>query len=654
MSSPDLPTIRQALSRKNWQQALKLCESFLAAHPGHAEGLYCKGLAAELAGRPKVALHFLQRALEIKPKAAWHLALAKLLMENQGYAEALIQIQAALALNPELQPALFQLGRTYLELGQPQQAADCFERLLQHDPQHRAARFNLGLAAEAAGDREKARAIFTELTNAHADAAKAHQRLARLALNEGRPKEAEAHLRAALRLKDPQIHLELAGILHARGDTAAALKQCLRALALDDDLLPALELQLQLLRALGQDEAAHIAANRLARQLQALDQEEAALALNQAMLEADPEHGPSWFMRSSLLLASGHLAEAEAAMTESIRLRPDHRPSYHNRGMIRFGLGKLTSGFSDYEWRLGLPEIAEHPAMRLPRWQRRDLGGERLLVFAEPGKGFGDTLMFARYLPLLQYYHARVVLACQRPLAPLMAAMPGVEVIGNDGPFPDCVAQIPLISLAHVFLSSDETLPDELPYLRVPPDRRGLPLPGAGANFRIGFVWASARTDDHPFAYALYQRKTCGIEAFAPLLEIDGIDWYSFQVGPHALDLQPLLESPKRLFDLAPLLGDFADTAACLEQMDLVICVDTAVAHLAAALGKKVWMLLHAQPYWFWQADRETTAWYPGMKLIRQARPGDWDGVMARVATGIKELLTARRPAALSQTKGRV
>ncbi|MEZ0373516.1 MAG: tetratricopeptide repeat protein [Candidatus Sericytochromatia bacterium] len=644
MQTREFAPIQQALARSDWRQALALCQAVRTADVAQGDLLYFTGLVAQQAERGQAAISLVKQALAGRSQPIWQLSLGKLLLAEARPQEAILAFKAALELKPDLLPALFQLGKTLLDLGEPERARDCFEGILAQAPKHRQAYYHLGLTELATGQTQRAREIFTQLISAGSEAPRAHTRLGEICLQADQTQQAQGHFRAVLK-SDPtnaEAHLALAEICRRQHQLRRTLQHYVQALKTRPDDLGILNQRLELLEALQVQEPrlqeqTLAAANQLSLKLQAQGREAEAFALNRRVLEIAPEHAPGHFHTGSLWLQAGAAAEAEAAYSRAIALQPDHAAAYHNRAVSRFMQGKFKTGFSDYEWRLN--QGTPHRALARPRWNHRDLGGRTLLVFTEPQRGFGDTLMFARFLPLLQYYNGRVLLECQPQLSSLLRALPGIaRVIGPEDPLPECDVQVPLLSLAHEFLTSENTLPAE-PYLQAPADRGG-PLPGgeaAGQFCKIGFVWASAPISWSPETYALYQKKSCPLEAFAPLLATPGSSWYSFQVGPHELDLHAWLAEPAnhrigaRVHNLAPLIRDFADTAAWLARMDLVITVDTAVAHLAGAMGKPVWLLLHSLPYWFWQDGSQSSPWYPGMRIFRQRAAGDWQSVMEQL-----------------------
>ena len=264
------------------------------------------------------------------------------------------------------------------------------------------------------------------------------------------------------------------------------------------------------------------------------------------------------------------------------------------------------------------------------------------MIYAEHGAG--DAIQFARYLPLAAQRCKNLILACSAELMPIFATIPGIAQIREKEKI--AVAEfdtyLPLMSLPHVFGTTLETIPATVPYVDAAALRRRRDNPSLllseSDDRKIGIVWAGSptnRTDPH---------RSCPLREFLPILDIPGISFFSLQKGEHQKDLTDL-PSHIHVHDLESQLGDFGDLAVIIDQLDLVISVDTSVAHMAGALGKPVWALLSYMPDWRWMLERETTPWYPTMRLFRQNRLDDWSGVIERVAEALSSRkLESRNP----------
>jgi hypothetical protein len=290
--------------------------------------------------------------------------------------------------------------------------------------------------------------------------------------------------------------------------------------------------------------------------------------------------------------------------------------------------GDMLKGWEQYEARLHLPANSKpqsHPDH--PRWEGEPFVGKTLLVDWE--QGIGDTLMFVRYAPQVKALGGKVLWSVQPSLADVVATCPGVdEVIPMGRPLPPFDLHVPLLWLPWVFKTDLTSLPAEIPYLHVPghvPNRQRLSevLEASVGRARIGLAWAG-----NP-VHVRDKERSMPAAVLEPLAALQGVAWHSFQFGP--LEDVPL----PGVIQLAPLLGSFSDTALAVAAMDLVITVDTALAHLAGAMGIPTFLLLHTFPDWRWFLGRQDSPWYPTMRIYRQPHPGDWESVLRQVISDL-------------------
>ena len=418
----------------------------------------------------------------------------------------------------------------------------------------------------------------------------------------GEPAAAAASFRCALALA-PADAVTWSNL----GNAAAEAPAHRRALVLD----PLAAGALGNLASLRQSAGSRAEAERLWRR---------ALALNPAFAEA-------W---SNLGASRQHMAEldfAAKAFPRAIAADPGFADGWFNRGLLRLLLGDYANGLADYERRWHRRGMAR-PDLAAPLWTGDDPKGKRLLLWAE--QGHGDTIQFARFIPLLNRRGAEAVLAVPRRLMPLLVSLGDVaRVVAIDGPLPVADLQAPLMSLPFLLGLGDEAAAPLASYLSPPP--RPAPSPAAIARDGrplVGLVWAGSPVNESD------GWRSLALDRLRPLLAERGIRFVSLQFGPSAADiakagLEDRLETPA--------LGDFAASASLVASLDLVVTVDTAMAHLAGAMGKEAWVLLAHVPDWRWGMSGETTSWYPSLRLFRQASPGDWDGVVAKLAQALGE-----------------
>jgi tetratricopeptide (TPR) repeat protein len=413
-------------------------------------------------------------------------------------------------------------------------------------------------------------------------------------------------------------HANLGEMLRLAGSPKLAVKEARRALALAPKTPEPLSNLGAALYDLGDYEEAIKANLRLV----ALKRFDEAIASYRRAIALEPDFADAWANLGTTLHHAGEFEEAGAVLRHAIALAPEHANAHCGLGILLLMRGEFGEGLDEYEWRL---RSSERTGPRFPvrPWQGESLAGKHIYVQAE--QGFGDTLQFVRYLPLLAARGARVSCRMHQELVELMReSLPGINVLGDRGdPGPhDCDAV--LLSLPRLFRTRLETIPAQMPYLRPPADaiarwQKRLAAPGA---IKVGLVWAGNPKHSNDM------RRSLELKALAPLTAVPGTSFVSLQVGPRAADAR---KAPA-VRDLSKQLTDFTETAAAVAALDLVITVDTSVAHLAGSLGKPVWVLLPWVTDWRWMFEREDNPWYPTMRLFRQKRGESYAriiGVMA-------------------------
>jgi tetratricopeptide (TPR) repeat protein len=405
---------------------------------------------------------------------------------------------------------------------------------------------------------------------------------------------------------------------------------------------------------------------------------EQALTCFDRVIALSPLSGAGHLERATTLTRMGRYEEAEAAFEETVRLlpndplvaghrgwalqwrgkydralgefdraielRPDFAAARVSKAMLTMLLGDLPAGFALYEWRWRMPAWRDSPSKSEPLhplWLGdSDLAGKTILIYQE--QGLGDAIQFCRYATLAANAGARVIVQVQPELVRLMGTLEGVSrVISDHGPRPDHDLRCPMMSLPLAFGTRLETVPVSIPYLHADPSRVVAwksRLPATG-DARVGLVWAGSSRFGDVELMATDQRRSVRLTDLAPLASIEGCSFISLQLGPPAEQAKSPPEG-MILHDQAGELTDFMETAALIETLDLVIGVDTAVVHLAGAMGKPVWMLNRFDTCWRWLLDREDTPWYPTMRLFRQPRPGDWASVVQSVTDALRAFVT--------------
>jgi tetratricopeptide (TPR) repeat protein len=493
-------------------------------------------------------------------------------------------LKQALEINPTSPEAHYNLGNMLRETGRPADAAAAYTRAIQLKPHYPEAHYNLGNALMDLRQSAAAIASYRQALEQRPNYLKALNNLGNACLEAGRPAEAAEAYEQALRLRPDYAkgHSNLGNALRQFGRADEAAESCRRALSIEPDNPEAL--------------------NNLA----------------------------------AALVDLGQIDEARNSFDQAIALRPDYAEAHMNRAMAWLLAGDYVRGWAEYEWRWRSKAFAPRHFSQ-PTWDGSDPHGRTILIHAE--QGLGDTLQFIRYLPRLAERGARVWFGCPAVLHTLLARFPGVErLVRNDESPPGFELHAPLLSLPYL--------------LRLPePDRAG-PVPYLFADERLRQKWRSEiatlegmnvginwqGNPQHPKD----RQRSFQLSEFAPLAELAGIQLVSLQKG-HGQEQLATFPHTSRAIDLGSRLdetaGAFIDTAAVARELDLVITSDTALAHLAGAVGANVWLVLSTTPDWRWGLHGETTPWYPTMRLLRQTTPGDWSGVFRRIAAELQRRL---------------
>jgi tetratricopeptide (TPR) repeat protein len=338
------------------------------------------------------------------------------------------------------------------------------------------------------------------------------------------------------------------------------------------------------------------------------------------------------YNRASILQLYGHFDAALESYDQALALDPDSVDVNWNKSLLLLLQGNYEEGWPLYEWRLKREETRqEYPQFAQPLWRgETDLRGQRLLVHVE--QGLGDMVQFCRYIPILADKGIEVILQVQASLLPLIASLESdVTLVSQDDPLPDFDAYCPLMSLPYALGTTLETIPSSDSYLSPCPEKLAewREKLGSADALRVGLVWSGRKEhkNDH--------NRSMALADLLPVLDVP-VEWHSIQQDYRAADLDVLKTLPE-LHQHQSDLNDFSDTAALLANLDLVITVDTSVAHVAAALGKPTWLLLPYLSDFRWLMDRVDTPWYPSMRLYRQDQPGDWTPVLQRIKNDLEQ-----------------
>ncbi len=579
------------------QRAKEICQAILGAEPSNAAALNLLGVIASQHKQPDVALQFFIRAVK----------------ENDGAAEFHNN-----------------LGNAYKDLGQSSEAVRCYVDALRCDPVIPAIYQNLASALH--GLKLPLFASFAEALS---------RRIA-IRLNQGAWSRNVTDCVTASELV--QFYFRL-GTSFGQSRMPAIAYSCLKAALLWDPTSAALLNDCSvMLSQLGRDsealQVAVMAVNHdptlpeaystvgsslahLGRFSEAIQQHRRAISLG-----ANSKHlSKIWLGLGYALASDGQLSEAIRAFKTSLAINPHDLDAHRNLGMVLLKGGDFIAGWKEYEWRLTDDDVPKNAR----RWRGEPLAGRSILICTE--QGFGDSLQFYRYvIQLAERRDCEVTLLCQRPLVRLLAANTSATVIESVAKTDTYDYYIPIMSLALAFDTRLQTIPKRTPYIRPDPHRveRFRIRCAAHRKIKIGLTWATGQRKWDPELTRVHRQKSINFQLLERLLSVSHVTFFCLQKDEHVNQAQAAIAAG-RLVDWSSELEDFADNAALIENLDLVISVDTAMAHLAAAMGKPTWILLPFNCEWRWLENRKDSPWYPSVKIFRQLRQGAWEPVIQAV-----------------------
>jgi tetratricopeptide (TPR) repeat protein len=571
-----------------FDEARTCYKKVLQRNPRHFNTLHLSGVLCVQTGQPGLGAATLRRAVAVNPDvAAVHGILGAALEALGRLGDALVSYEAAIALQPDLVDARYNRAGVMRKMGRSEEAVAGYQTVVDLAPGLAEAHFNQGLVLSELGRASEACAAYDRAIAAKPDFADAFYNRGLALKSLARAPEALESFNAA--------------IAHKPGFMEAHYGRGLM--------------------------------------LQALDRPQEALAALDQAAALRPDFADAHYAKGLVLHAMRQPQEAIESYDRALILRPGDVQTRFSRSLSLLLAGRFDEGWSAYEWRLKTREMTgELRGGDAPYWHGEPLAERVLYLHGE--QGLGDTLQFCRYASLIEQ-PARVILEAPAPLARLLASLSGgAIVIARGAPVPAFDVHCSLLSLPSVFGTTFDTIPKIVPYLAADPleasrwRERLADLPG----LKVGLVWSGGQRPDQPNAAAIDLRRSVALDTMAPLAEAPGVTFVSLQKGPPAIQASapPL---GMTLVDFTHELRDFADTAALVDALDLVISVDTSVAHLAGALGKPIWLLNRFDNCWRWLVDRDDSPWYPTLRQFRQTTPGDWSGVMHLVRDAL-----ARQP----------
>jgi len=590
-----------------FRQAISINSDEPAAH-------YNMGVALEALNRAEAALASYNRALKLKPDYAAALNnRGNVLQVLNRPKEALVSYDRALALRPDYPEALNNRGNTLRILKRPQKALADYDNALKLRPGFADAFNNRGNALRDLGRPEEALASYDHALAFSPEYAEALRNRGLALQHLKRREEALASYDRALALKPNYVEAlnDRGNVLRAQKRPGEALISYDQALALKPDYADAF--------------------NNRGAALQDLEQPEEALWNYERALTLNPKFAEALNNCGMALKDLRRPKEALASFDRALKMKTDYAAAHVNEGLCRLLIGDLERGWQKNEWRWQIdphkPWARNFPQ---PLWIGQEpLAEKTILLHAE--QGFGDTIHFCRYARLVAQQRATVLLEVPAPLKSLLSTLEGPTCLFARGdPLPAFDYHCPLLSLPLAFKTTLETIPADIPYIKSDSSRvdHWAEMLGSKTLRRVGIAWSGNKAAD--------PRRSIPLSEFGRLFSSQ-VQFVSVQKEVLPTD-EPILAARPDIRHFGHALHDFADTAALIELMDLVITIDTSVAHLAGAMGKTVWILLPFVPDWRWLLDREDSLWYPTARLLRQPARGDWASVIGRVHDDLQKL----------------
>ena len=602
--------------------ALASCDKAIALKPDYAEAFYNRGIALKKLQRLGEALASYDKALALKPDFAEALNNRGIaLKELKQFSQALVSYDQAIVLKPDYAEPHLNRGVVLQELKRRDEALASFDKALALKPEYAEAYLNRGVALqelkrldEALASYDKALALMPDYAETWNNRGNALKKLKQL-------DEALASYDKALALKP-----DYAEALNNRGNVLQELNQLDEALASYDE---ALALKPDYVEAF---------TNRGVT-LQELQRFDEALASYDKALALKPEYAEALYNRGITLQELRRLDEALASYDKALSVRPDFAEVHWNEALLRLLIGDFSRGWAKYEWRWQVDESTLlQRTFAQPLWLGTDaIAGKTILLHSE--QGLGDTIQFCRFTKLLAQRGAKILLQVQPELRSLMLSVDGpASVIAHGDEISPFDYHIPLMSLPLAFKTTLDDIPNLIPYLYAPKDKIKFWYDRLGTceKPKVGLVWAGNPRKWLPNANRIDRQRSLHFNQLTPLLESTECQFFSLQKGDEAIE--QLRHSPLRgrVIDWTAELHDFADTAALIENLDLVIAVDTSVPHLAGALGKPFWLINRYNTCWRWLLDREDSPWYPTARIFRQPIYGEWTSVIDRIASELQ------------------
>jgi tetratricopeptide (TPR) repeat protein len=638
---------------KSYQQAIVL-------QPGMAKAHSNLGLTLSRLGQLAAAASSYKQALALDPgNIDIRYNLGAILLKQNLLNEAEQTFREILQVVPNQSNALVSLGNILIQRNQLDEATNIYRQLVELHPTLADLRYNLAALLQQQGNLDEATSHLRSILLIDPSHVGCYFSLGNILVEQNRCDEAIASYREALQLKpnEPLIHFKLANALAQQEKFLDAISSYQSAIQYQPNYVDAYQNLGIILRKLERfDEA--IAAYQNVLQIAPnhhevfynlgniyldLDRFEQAISCYQSAIQISPNFAQALNSLGTAYRQQGRLHEAIACIEKAIALYSDYTDAHFNLASTLLLAGDMQRGFAEFEYRLKNKNFAEvYQSFRQPQWDGSPLEGKTILLYSDAA--LGDTIQAVRYIPQIVERGGEVILRSKQSFRRLLQNSAGVCCfITEENDLPEFDVFAPLLSLPYIFNTTLETIPNRFPYIFPLSSEYDLPCPIPSA-MKVGIVWSSGYRSASYELKKFYRHKSCDLSLFEPILSMSNICFYSLQVGQDAEAMREFSDRSNAI-DLSAKIHDFADTANIIAQLDLIITVDTSVAHLAGAMAKPVWVLIPFVPDWRWMLEREDSPWYPTMRLFRQRQLGDWQEVLTRVRHALEYFVTGDHPA---------
>jgi tetratricopeptide (TPR) repeat protein len=601
------------------ENAVRLISAAIHNNPENPNYYRSLGDVLKSQGQLNQAMRCYQKSIQLAPQSFETYFKLGIAHHDQGnLSEAICFYQKAAHIKPDFVEALYNIGLAYQDLHRLEDALAYYAQAIQIKPDYAEAHNNKGKVYKDQGDLAKAVACFQQAIQLKADFAEPYFNLGDILSESGQLPAAIENYKIALRYRPDLIEAynNLGNALKSQGDFDAAIENYRQVVRLKPNLAEAYY--------------------NLGSALRLKEDFKGAVANLRYALRLKSDYAKAYNNLGLAFKNQGDLDSAIKNFSQALGINPHLAEAHWNRSFVYLLQGEFKKGWQDYDWRFQQARwktLYPHRYDR-PRWDGSVCRDKTIFVHDE--QGLGDTLQFVRYIPMVKSRCATVIFETRKSLIPLLKRFPGVDqfiIRSVDQPAAEnWDFYIPLLSLPKIFNTQLKTIPHTVPYINAEPKKVEYWRQRLTDNgFKVGIVWAGRpmHTND--------RHRSCALQQFLPFCEIPGIQLIGLQKGAGAAQVQNL-PAEMGFVNFGEAFEDFSDTAGLIENLDLIISVDTAGAHLAGAMGKPVWVLLSFIPDWRWMMDREDSPWYPTMRLFRQKTHGGWEAVFQQVEKELRML----------------